>query len=285
MKRLTLNLFTLLALLALAATQVYAQIPTPRPSPTAKIEQEFGLGSITIEYSRPSMKDRKVFGGLVPYGEIWRTGANGATKITFKDAVKLEGKEVPAGSYALYSIPGESEWTILVYSDLSLGGNVAGYDKAKEVARFAVKPTTMPFKVETLTINVDNLRDNSASIYLVWEETMVSVKVETDVDAKVMAAIDNVMKGVSANDYYNAAIYYYNTDRNINQALEWMAKAEASMGDRYWVATWYARILAKAGKTKEALAASAKAKTLAQEAKNNDYVKINDDLMAELKKK
>ncbi|MEZ4826309.1 MAG: DUF2911 domain-containing protein [Bacteroidia bacterium] len=285
MKKLTQNVLTFLAIWGLTASLVYAQIPSPRPSPMVKVEQEFGLGTVTLDYSRPSAKGRKVFGDLVPFGQVWRTGANGATKITFTDAVKVEGNAVAAGTYALYTIPGESEWTVMLYSDLSLGGNVAGYDQTKEAVRVSVKSSHIAFSVETFTIFMDELRDNSASLVLVWEETMVSIKLETDVDAKVMAAINKVMKGVSANDYYNAAIYYYNTDRNINQAMEWMAKAEAEMGDRYWVQTWYARVLAKAGKTKEAMAASQKAKKLAQEAKNNDYVKINDELMAELKKK
>ncbi|MDX2246597.1 MAG: DUF2911 domain-containing protein [Bacteroidia bacterium] len=179
MKNLIQNLFIVLAVLGLTTTLVFSQTAKPRPSPLAKIEQEFGLGSITLEYYRPSMKDRKIFGELIPYGQIWRTGANGATKVTFKNPVMVEGVDVPAGTYAVYSIPGEAEWTIMFYTDLTLGGNVGGYDKAKELARFVVKPGKLPFKIETLTINVDNIRDTSAVIYLIWEDTMVELKVET----------------------------------------------------------------------------------------------------------
>lgn len=285
MKKMTKTLLSLLIVLGFAASVSQAQIQTPRPSPMAKIEQEFGLGSITLDFSRPSMKDRKVFGDLVPYGKIWRTGANGATKITFSDDVKVEGKDVAAGTYALYSIPGESEWTFMLYKDLSLGGNVNGYDESKELTRFKVKAHKVESTVETMTINVDDLRDNSCTIYMIWEHTWVGISVETDVDAEIMKSIERAMAGTSAGDYYTAALYYYNTDRDMNKAVEWITKADEGMSGRYWVATWKARILAKAGKTKEAMAASEAALKLAETAGNNDYVKINKELMAELKKK
>ena len=148
MKRKTIKLLTIALLFGFMAIQAEAQISTPRPSPMTKVEQEFGLGKITLDYSRPSVKGRTIFGELVPYDAIWRTGANLATKITFSDDVKVEGKAVPAGTYALYSIPGKSSWTVMLYKDLRLGGNTAGYDEANELVRFTVEPQELPFSVE-----------------------------------------------------------------------------------------------------------------------------------------
>lgn len=273
------NILPLLALVATAFSS-QAQISTPAPSPYSKLTQIVGLTEVTIEYSRPSMRGRTIFGGLVPYDAIWRTGANAATTITFSDDVVLEGNEVEAGTYALYTMPGEASWTVMLYSDLSLGGNVAGYDEANEVVRFTVEPQELPFDVESFTFTVDELEMDGADIVMVWEKTMVSMDLEVEVDDKVMQAIETTMAGPSPNDYYQAAVYYYNTDRDMEQALAWINKT-LEAGERYWVVTWKARILGKMGNTTEAIATAEHAMALAEEAGNQDYVRINQELIAE----
>lgn len=255
----------------------YSQLQTPAPSPSSKIVQEFGLGEITIEYSRPGAKGRTVMGDLVPFGKVWRTGANSSTKITFSDDVQLQGKELKAGEYALYTIPGKSEWTIIFYNDLTLGGNVAKYDESKEALKFTVASEEVPVMVENFTITLDSLRDASAQIVLAWEKTIVSFPVTTDVDSKVSAMIENTLNGPSENFYFSAASYYYTNSKDINKAVEWIEKAG---DDKYWVVTMKARILDKAGKRQEAIEASKAALKLA-EGRNADYVKINEDLLSD----
>ncbi len=282
MKKIISPLMALLLLLGISTTTVEAQIQTPRPSPMSKVEQEVGLSTISLDYSRPSMKGRTIFGDLVPYGQIWRTGANQATKITFSDDATFGGKAVKAGTYALYTMPGKTSWTVMLYNDLSLGGNVAGYDESKEVARFTIAPEALPFEVETFTLGFNNLTDTGASMVLYWEKTILNIPITLEVEKAVMASIERTMAGPSANDYRAAAVYYYTNGKDLDQALKWIDMALAG-GERYWIVTDKARILAKMGKKAEATAASQKAIALAKEAKNMDYVKINEDIIAGLK--
>ncbi|MEL6254567.1 MAG: DUF2911 domain-containing protein [Bacteroidota bacterium] len=276
MKSLSLSI---LMVLAFALSSLQAQINTPSPSPYSKIEQAVGLGTVTVEYYRPSMKGRDIFGGLVPFDKIWRTGANQGTQVTFSEDVTVAGKKVPAGTYTLYSKPGKSSWTVMIYKDTKLGGAVARYDEAQELTRFMVEPVTMPFKVESMTIMFGDLTDASANMSLIWDDQMISMPIKTEVDSKVMANIDRVMAGPSGNDYYAAAVYYYNADKDMDKALTWINKALEG-GDRFWIVTWKARILGKMGKKEDAIATSQKAMKLAEEAENSDYVKINKDLIA-----
>jgi hypothetical protein len=287
MKRKSIKLLAIALLFGLMAFQAEAQIQTPRPSPMTKIEQEFGLGKIMLDYSRPSVKGRTIFGELVPYGAVWRTGANQATKITFTDNVKVEGKEVPAGTYALYSIPGKDSWSVMLYKDLSVGGNTAAYNEKDELARFSVKPQKLSSSVETMTIAIGNLRDASATLMISWDKVMIPLNITTDVDSKVMAAIDAAMGGPSGNEYWAAANYYYANDKDINKALEWVNKAmEMRGGDApYWMLTGQARIMKKAGKTKEALKVSKVALEKAEAAKNQNYIDENKAMIKELSKK
>ena len=275
---------SLLMLISFFSLSLSAQIRTPQPSPTTSFEQAIGLSSISMEYSRPGVKGRTVFGDLVPYGKIWRTGANASTKITFSDSVMLAGNKGEAGTYALYTIPGEKEWTVMLYNDLGLGGNVAGYDEENEYLRFTVKPQGFPMKVESMTFMVQNLTTNSGVLVLVWEETMVPMSIEVEVDAPVMKQISQVMAGPSANDYFRAAVYYYESDRDLDQALEWVDQSLATR-EAFWVMTWKARIQAKMGDYEAANATSKTAMGLAEKAGNADYVKINKDLQAEIKSK
>ncbi len=274
--------FTLLALLL--SLSLSAQIRTPMPSPTISFEQSLGLSTVSMAYSRPGVKGRDIFGDLVPYGQIWRTGANASTKITFGEEVMLENNEVEAGTYAIYTIPGEDEWTVMLYTDLDLGGNVANYDEEKEYLRFSVEPQKIPMMIETMTFMINDIREDQASLNLMWANTMVSMEIKLNVGAKVMASIERVMSGPSPNDYFAAARYYYETDRDLEQALEWINLTLEST-ERYWIVTWKARILGKMERYQEAMAASEKAKEMAQEAENMDYVRMNDEMIAEFEAK
>lgn len=279
MQKITL-LFT--ALFVTALFQVHAQINMPAPSPLSTVSQKVGLTDISITYSRPGVKGRKIFGGLEAYGEIWRTGANALTKLTLSDEVTLGGQKVPAGEYALLTIPDKAEWTIIINSNIQ--GSTADYDESQDVARFTVKPATLPEKVETFTINFSEIKNESANIDLEWENTRVRIPLEVAIDDKVMAQIEKTMasKEASAGDYFQAASYYMTTDRDPKQALEWINKAVEMNDSQYWVMHLQARILEKNGKKAEAKAAAEKSMKLAQEAGNNDYVQLNKDLIAGL---
>ena len=273
--------FSILAICAgMAATSLSAQIATPAPSPAASFTQTVGLTNIEVSYSRPGVKGRTVFGDLVPYGQVWRTGANAATTISFSDDVTVEGKPVKAGKYALYTVPGKDSWSVMLYSDLSLGGNVGGYDESKEVVRVSVSPVAMPYSAESFMIAMDEIQNESALLMLIWDKTMVPVKIGVSADDKVIAAIERTMGGPSANDYYQAAVYYYSTDRDMDQALAWINTSIEKGNNRFWVVTAKARILGKMGKKAEAIATSREAMKMAEEAGNQDYLKINADLIA-----
>ena len=274
-------LLTFLAIAFVASfTYTEAQINTPAASPFCKMEQQVGLTDVTVEYSRPSMKGRTLFVDVESFGKIWRTGANASTKITFSDDVKVEGNNVPAGTYALYTIPDPSSWTVMLYKDLTLGGNIAKYDESKEVTRFKVTRKRLSEPVETFTISIGNFVENAAELALQWGEYHVPIKLEVEYDERVVKAIESTMAGPSRGEYYVAARYYYNSDRDLAQAYEWAKKAN-EMGERYWQLRLQAQIEAKLGKYKEAIATAKKSSSVAKEAGNNDYVKGNEKYIAE----
>ena len=262
------------------------QIKTPQPSPLATITQQIGVMEVKVEYSRPGVKDRKIFGDLVPFNELWRTGANATTKFTFSDDVMIEGILVPAGDYGLYTIPGEEEWTIIFNKNLGWGTN--RYDEKDDAARFTVKPVKHSGNVETFTIGFSNIRDNWAYVDLSWENTIVQFKIEFDVDSKVMAQIERIMANPErnlANLYYNAADYYYKNDKDLKQALAWVDKAIQMRSDAFWMVRLKSLIQAKTGDYKNAIKTAEQSKALAQKADNQQYVKMNEDAIAEWKSK
>lgn len=274
-----------IALLAFGLNNLNAQqLKVPAASPAQTVKQAFALSDITIEYARPSAKGRVVYGDVVPFGTIWRTGANASTKITFGEDVKVEGNDVKAGTYALYSIPNKDSWELMLYKDLTLGGNVADYKKENEVLRFTVKPTALTEKVETFQINVQDITASSANIELIWEKTRVAFKVVADIDSKIMKSIENtVMK--DTRPYYQAASYYYENDKDLKLAAEWIDKAVANNPKAYWVVLLKAKILFKAKDLKGAQAAAEQSKALASEDKDDAYVKMADKIIADCKKK
>lgn len=266
----------------LIGNPVFAQLDIPRPSPLGKVTQAVGLNEITIEYSRPSAKDRVIYGDLVPYGKLWRTGANAATKITLKDDAQFEGVAVPKGEYSLFTIPGQTEWTIIINKDPKV--SVSEYDQTKDLARFTVKPAKVTEKVETFTITVSNIEINSATVDLVWENTKASFKMTTEVDSKVMKQIDEAMKGIPAMTYFRAAQYYYDTNKDLNKALEWVNKSLESM-QTFWMLHQKAKIQAGLGDFKGAIETANKSKEVAIKEKNDDYIALNDKAIAEWSKK
>jgi hypothetical protein len=272
-----------LSMALLLATNVHAQtLKTPAPSPSQSIKQDFALSSITIEYSRPSTKGRVIFGDLVPFGKVWRTGANNSTQITFGENVKVNGKDVPAGTYALYTMPGKDSWEIMIYKDLKLGGDVAEYKAENEMARFSVKPAALAEKVETFTIGFSNMTSKTANIDLCWENTKVTFSVEADIDATIMKNIETVLSK-DARPYYAAANYYYENNKDLNKALEWINKAVENNPKAYWQWLLKGKIHLKLGDKKAAIETAGKVKELAAADQNDDYVKMADKLISDSK--
>ncbi len=269
---------------AITSSSVNAQqLKVPAPSPLQTVKQAFALSDITLEYSRPSAKGRVIYGDVVPFGKVWRTGANGATKITFGEDVKVEGTEVKAGTYAIYSVPNIDSWEIMLYKDLTMGGDVASYKKENELLRFVVKPTAMTEKVETFTIDIANVASNSANVELVWEKTRVAFKVTADIDSKIMKTIESTVVKDSK-PYYQAASYYYENDKDLKLAAEWVDKAIANNPKAYWVVLLKAKIQFKAKDLKGAAISAEQVKVLAKEDQNDDYIKMADKIIADCKK-
>lgn len=270
--------------LLMSSTQVlFSQaLKTPTPSPMQTLKQGFALTDISIEYYRPSAKGRTVFGDVVPFGKIWRTGANGATKMTFGENVKIQGKDVPAGTYAIYTIPNKDNWEVLIYKDLKLGGNVNDYKQENELIRFTVPVVNMNDHVETFTVNVANIQASSCAIELTWEKTKISFNVVAEIDQAIMGSIDKAMN-VDSKPYYQAASYYYENNKDMAKALEWITKAVDQNPKAYWVALLKAKIELKSGDKKAATTSAQKVIELAKEAKNDDYIKMAEKLISEAK--
>jgi len=269
--------------LAMATTMaVSAQsIPFPQPSPTASFSQNFATSKIEVSYSRPSAKGRKVFGDLVPFGKVWRTGANGATTISFGEDVKLNGTEVKAGKYGLLTIPGESEWTVIITKDLNVTSPTA-YKQENDVARIVVKPTRVANAVETFTIGVDNIRSSEADLSLVWENTSVVVNVSAAIDAKLSKMIDETM-AKDSRPYFQSAAYYLETGKDLNKALEWINKAADANPNAYWVFHVKAKIQKAMKDYNGAIATAQTSWDKAKADGNEDYMRNNEKLMAEIK--
>ena len=272
MKKTILSLFV--AAFAFSAT---AQIKTPAPSPSQKTEQTVGLTDVTLEYSRPSMKGRTIFGGLEDYGKVWRTGANANTKLTFSTDFMVDGKMLKAGTYALYTIPGKETWDVMLYTDASNWGAPAKWDETKVAAKVTVTPYDMPMPIETFTITFDDLTNNSAVLGIMWENVYVPFKFEMPTDSMVSKQITALMAGPSAQDMYAAAVYYLEADKDIKQAQTWIDKAVEMTADapKFWFLRQQSLIHAKAGNTKGAIAAAKKSLEYAEKANNAGYVKMN----------
>jgi len=259
-----------------------AQLKTPAPSPTQNVKQDFGLASIELSYSRPAVKGRKIFGDLVPYGQVWRTGANQATTITFGDEVTIGGVKLPAGKYGILTIPDKKSWTIIISKQTDIT-SPQGYKKDMDAVRVTANVSSTKSTVESFTMQFANVKPTSCDLQIMWDKSAVVLPIATEIDGKIMANIEKEMKGDKP-PYFEAAMYYMNNGKDLNQALSWFNKAVEAQPDAFWVQHQWANCLAKLGQKNEAKAAALKSKELAMAAKNDDYVKLNDKLLKELAK-
>lgn len=278
MKKILLFLFA-----GIVTVGAKAQIETPQASPFTKVEQKIGLTDVTLEYSRPGMRGREVFGNLVPFGEVWRTGANNNTKITFSDDVEISGKTLPKGTYALYTRPNQNSWEVMFYTESNNWGNPQKWDDSKVALKAEAEVSELPFSMETFTIFFDDLQADSAVLNIVWENTVASLPIKFPTDAKSMANIERVMNGPTANDYFAAATYYHDAQKDLKQALEWVNVAIEMQGENspFWMLRKKSLIEADLGMKKEAIATARKSLAASEKAGNADYAKMNRDSLKE----
>ena len=262
---------------------LHAQVLMPQASPTVTVAQNFGVGKITLVYSRPSIKGRTLFeenSDLAPLGKMWRTGANAATRLTFTDKVTFGGKDIDTGSYVIFTIPGSTEWEIIVNKNLN--SNVADYKQSDDVARFKVPAeNSTDMDVETFTMEFLNLKPESCDLALIWGNTIVVIPITTNIKDKMRSSIETAMKG-NDKPYWQAANFYYEYDKDYAKALDNVNKALESDKDAYWMHMLKARIQKAAGDNAGAKASAEKTVQLATTAKNDDYIKQGNDLLKAL---
>ena len=277
MKKSILLLFT-----GLLSYAVSGQIQVPQPSPTSSVEQQVGLSNVKYTYSRPGMRGREIFGGLVPYNETWRTGANNNTTISFDTGVNIGGKELPEGTYAIYTVPKQNEWEVIFYEDTNNWGLPEQWDESKVALRATAQVQEMPMEMETFTILLDNLKNDSADLNFIWENTVAILPLEVPTDETAMASIERAMNGPSAGDYFSAATYYHDEKKDLKKAHEWITKAvEMGNPDAFWVLRRKSLIEADLGLKKEAIETAKKSLAAAEKAGNKDYVKMNKNSLKE----
>ncbi|MEN9875840.1 MAG: hypothetical protein RLZZ529_837 [Bacteroidota bacterium] len=265
---------------------VQAQIKTPQASPRAIVSQMVGLTEVELNYSRPGAKGRPVFGNLVPFGKLWRTGANENTTISFSDDVIIDGKTLKKGKYALYSVPRIESWDIIFYTTTDNWGLPQEFDETKVALRTTVKEEAISKPVESLTINISGLDTSSAYLEIFWENSFVSLKFEVPTQKTAMASIEKVLNGPSANDYYSAANFLFQTNTDIAKSLVYVNKSlELSKDKPFWFLRLKSLIQAKQGDKSGAIETAKLSLEAAEEAKNQDYVKMNRDSIAEWSKK
>lgn len=281
MKKIALTLL-LASGLIFSAQQADAQIKLPPASSTQFILQDLGISQVSVVYQRPNMKGRKIFGDLVPYDQIWRTGANNATNITFQSDVKIEGQALEAGTYALFTLPGKEEWTIIFNKNAKQWGAYT-YDKADDVLRVKVKPRALTNPIETFTIAFEEVNDQNLKACLLWEKTKVSFLIEVDQKAEILASIDEAMRG-EKKPYFQTAQYYYTHGLDIKKAAEWMVEADKGNSKAPHIKYWKSLILAKAGDKKGAIKAAEEGLKMAKSQNNGEYVKLNTQALEAAKK-
>jgi hypothetical protein len=270
----------------LSSFQIDAQVKTPAPSPKCTVEQKVGLTDVTIEYSRPSMKGRTIFGDLVPYGKLWRTGANQNSMITFSDDVVIKGQTLKKGKYAIFVTPKVDMWEIVFYSDTENWGTPENWNEKNAVLTTNIDTKILNAAVESFTIGINNLENNSAHLELSWEKTMVAIKFEVPTQKTAMASIEKVLAGPTAGDYFSSAQYFLQSNGDMNKALEYINKAlELNKDKPYWYSRQKSLIQAKLGDKKGAIETAKISMEAAKIGKNDDYVKMNNDSILEWSKK
>mgnify|MGYP000894085647 CR=1 FL=1 len=282
MKKLLFVLFCI----TLCAPAMQAQLQTPAPSPAGKTDQKIGLTDVSVEYSRPSKKGRTIFGDVVPYDEVWRTGANAATKITFGDDVMFGGAEVKKGSYALLTKPGKKSWSVMLYPYTSSGWS-SYLESDVQPVTVNVEPVNLheSADVETFMIGFDNLTNHGGDLFLAWEQTYVPVSIKVNTDKMVEANIAKVMGGPTAGDYFAAANYYYAEKKDLKQALDWINTSIEKGNEKYWVLRSKSLIQAELGDYKGATETAMKSLEMAKADNDSAYIRMNEASIAEWKKK
>jgi hypothetical protein len=274
------TLICLLALLTFTFSTISAQElkgKIPAASTGQRSEQDFGLGTISVKYYRPNTKGRKIFGGIEPYGIVWRTGANNNTVITLTDTVQFEGNTVNPGSYSLFSIPGADQWTIILSKNTGQWGAYT-YNEKDDLLRFKVKPVKLADKVETLTIGFADIKEATGLMQIQWENTAINIHLKTNnLDDRIMANIKEAMKGEQKP--YFAAIWYYNHNKDLNQALSWMQEADKAQPNSFAMKYWIARIQLKRGDKAAAIASGKEGLRIATEQKNSEYIRLNTEVL------
>ncbi|SHM86047.1 Protein of unknown function [Cyclobacterium lianum] len=280
----TKNVLFLVTILSLIQINGFAQIKMPQASPGSQVMQQVGLTEMHLAYSRPGKKDRKIFGELVPFGQVWRTGANNPTTLEFDTEIEVEGQPLPAGKYALYTVPGKSAWTVIFSKNTELWGAM-GYDQADDALRVNVPVEKLKKPVETFTIQFAALTDTGATLQLSWDKSQVGVRIETEVDPVVMKQIRELLIDQDSDNpglYFQAASYYYTNDKDLDTALEWVNKS-VDADPKYYIVHLKAKIQASLGMKSEAIATAQQSLEMATEANNPDYVALNERLIASLK--
>lgn len=269
------------AALFVTANQASAQIKIPQASSTAKIEQTVGIKTVTLQYQRPNSNGRVVFGELVPFNQVWRTGANSLPIITFQEQVLLGGKEVPAGTYGILTIPKKGEWTIILSKNTEQWGAYT-YKQEEDLLRFEAKAKTISDKVETFSMNFDDVHANGANLVISWENTAVTIPLVVDQKAEIIASIEEGMKG-EKKPYLQAAQYYLKNNLDLKKATEWISEADKGNTKAPHIKYWKAKIQLAAGDKAGAIKTAQEGVEMAKAGKNEEYVKLNTQVINEAK--
>lgn len=275
--------FSCITIALLNFSPVYAQFKLPSVSPTQIIKQEFGLGNIELTYSRQGAKGHKVFGDLVPYDKLWRTGANAATKIVFSDPIEMNGRKIDSGAYVLYTIPGAESWEVIINKGIRNVGT-DGYKESEDVLRFKVEPVNTKINTESFTIQFAALRPESCELQLMWEKKLIIIPIVVNIKDKMRMQLDAAMR-TNQKPFWQAAQFYYEYDRNLTRALENVNKAIEGNPKAYWMLLYKAKIHNEMGDITGATQSVNRSLALSKDAKNDDYVKMNEMLLKELKQK
>lgn len=281
MNKTLLSIFAASALFFMLQT-ADAQVKLPPASSTQTITQGVGIKKISLTYQRPNINGRVVFGELVPYGEVWRTGANNIPTITFEEEVSIEGNKVPAGTYGLFTIPNKSDWTIILSKNVQQWGAYQ-YKQEEDFLRFNVKPRKTAQKVETFTINFGDVTPSSTNVILAWENTQVEFAIKVDQSTEIIASLEQAMQG-EKKPYFQAAQYYFSNGLDLKKAVAWINEADKGNDKAPYIKYWKARILLKAGDKAGATQAAKEGIAIAEKANNGEYIKLNNQVLSEAAK-
>ena len=258
-----------------------AQVKLPAPSSTQTIKQDFAMGSVELTYSRPNAKERKIYGDLVPFNKIWRTGANAATRLRFTDPVEIGGKKIDTGSYVLYTIPNIENWEIILNKGINNWG-IEGYKETEDVVRFKAEPMKLKNRLETFTMQFADIKPESCSLQIMWDKTVVSIPITSNIKERLRSQIEKALL-TDKKPYWQAAQFYNEYDNNRTKALDYANKAIAEDPKAYWIYLYKAKMQKENGDNTGAAESAKKSLQLAKEQKNNDYIKMNEALLKELK--